>query len=101
MEIGDIRVELPTVDSEIMLSGRKPQRGVVVYIHPDYRFYVVEFETERGYRFRETFYFQDRAPGGPPLPEHLRDRMLSGKDKSRGYFTAHWSNAVRGEALYK
>lgn len=75
MKVGDERIELPTVDSELMLQDRQPRKCVVVFIHPQYRFYVVEFTTERGYRFRETFYFEDRAPDGPPLPEHLRSRI--------------------------
>lgn len=84
MKIGDERIELPTVDSELMLRDRKPQKCVVVYIHPDYRFYVVEFTTERGYRFRETFYFRDRDPNGPALPAHLMGRIAQPGMKDRG-----------------
>lgn len=73
MKIGDIRMELPTVDSELMLANRQSRRCEVVWIHPEWRFYIVEFTTELGWKFRETFYFADREPGkGPPLPEHIR-----------------------------
>ena len=72
MNIGDIRMELPTVDSEIMLANRQKRRCEVVWIHPKWRFYIVEFTTELGWKSRETFYFRDRDPNGPPLPEHIR-----------------------------
>lgn len=35
--------------------------ATVVYIHPQRRFYSVEFVFARGRRFRESFYFPDRA----------------------------------------
>lgn len=72
MKIGDIRMEMPTVDSELMLANRQKRRCEVVWIHPKWRFYIVEFTTELGWKFRETFYFRDRDPNGPPLPEHIR-----------------------------
>lgn len=72
MKIGDIRMELPTVDSELMLANRQKRRCEVVWIHPKWRFYIVEFTTELGWKFRETFYSRDRDPDGPPLPEHIR-----------------------------
>jgi hypothetical protein len=65
-------MELPTVDSELMLANRQMRRCEVVWIHPKWRFYIVEFTTELGWKFRETFYFRDRDPDGPPLPEHIR-----------------------------
>ena len=77
MKVGDIRMETPSVDSEVMLGGRKPWRCEVVYIHPKWRFYTVEFTTVLGWKFRECFYFRDKRPDGPELPEETyRDRMM-------------------------
>lgn len=36
--------------------------GVVVYIHPQRRFFIVEFKFEYG-SFRQSFYFPARAAG--------------------------------------
>ena len=36
-------------------TGLKPQKGVVVYVHPKRRFHVVEFENLKGEKIRETF----------------------------------------------
>lgn len=83
MNIGDIRMELPTVDSELMLADRQKRKCEVIYIHPEYRFYVVEFITERGWKFRETFYFRDRDPSGPELPEHIRQQRERRKREHR------------------
>lgn len=35
--------------------------ATVVYIHPQRRFYTVEFDMPRGRKCRESYYFQDRA----------------------------------------
>ena len=86
MKVGDIRMELPTVDSELMLADRRERRCEVVWIHPQWRFYTVEFTTELGWKFRETFYFRDREPKGPPLPEHIRAQREARLDPDRGYF---------------
>lgn len=94
MQVGDIRTELPTMDSEAMMDGRGPQKCVVTYIHPEYRFYVVEFTSTRGERFRETFYFQDKAPWGPPLPERFRRRIATPEPKDRGRFVKPSSAAI-------
>lgn len=83
MKIGDIRMEMPTVDSELMLANRQKRRCEVVWIHPKWRFYVVEFTTELGWKFRETFYFRDRDPDGPPLPEHIRKEREIAARKER------------------
>lgn len=94
MKVGDERIELPTVDSELMLRDRQPRKCVVVFIHPQYRFYVVEFTTERDYRFRETFYFEDRDPSGPPLPEPLRGRIARTGPRDSGRFGTLTATAV-------
>ena len=54
--------------------------ATVVYIHPQRRFYSVEFVFARGRRFRESFYFPDRA-GGAPLARTTRRQQLPGKKK--------------------
>lgn len=54
--------------------------ATVVYIHPQRRFYTVEFAFARGRRFRESFYFQDRA-GGAPLARTTRQSRLPGRRK--------------------
>lgn len=88
MKIGDIRMEMPTVDSELMLGDRQARRCEVVWIHPQWRFYTVEFTTALGWKFRETFYFRDRDPKGPPLPEHIlaqREAPRKQRPRRRGY----------------
>lgn len=101
MKVGDIRMELPTLCSEALIGERGPQKCVVTYIHPDYRFYTVEFTFERGHQWREAFYFEDRDPNGPPLPERFRGRILTGAEQSRGNFHSHWSRLARKDALYR
>ena len=49
-------------------KGQKPMTGTVVYIHPLERFYVVEFRSDVGVPWRETFYFDNRRIG------HVNDR---------------------------
>lgn len=72
MKVGDMRREMPSVDSTVMLEDRQPWRCEVVYIHPKWRFYTVEFTTVLGWKFRESFFFRDKRPDGPELPEHIR-----------------------------
>ena len=91
MKLGDIRMETPSVDSEVMLGDRRPWRCEVVYIHPKWRFYTVEFTTILGWKFRECFYFRDKRLDGPELPEDVRQQreMPSGANV-RGY---RWGDA--------
>ena len=72
MNIGDIRMEMPTVDSELMLGNRQKRRCEVVWIHPKWRFYTVELTTVLGWKVRESFFFRDKRTDGPELPEHIR-----------------------------
>ena len=72
MKLGDIRREMPSVDSELMLADRQARTCKVVYIHPLWRFYTVEFTTPLGWKFRESYFFADKRPDGPELPEHIR-----------------------------
>lgn len=61
MMLGDEFVEIPTLYCE---DGRRcviPMPSRVVYIHPQRRFYTVEFRSPvTGETFRESFYFADR-----------------------------------------
>lgn len=54
--------------------------ATVVYIHPQRRFYSVEFVFARGRRFCESFYFPDRA-GGAPRAHTIRPQRQPGKKK--------------------
>lgn len=84
MKLGDIRMEVPSVDSELMLKDRQARRCEVVFIHPQWRFYTVEFTTDLGWKFRESYYFADKRPDGPPLPEHIRaQREVRTHEKGR------------------
>lgn len=83
MRVGEIRREMPSVDSTVMLEGRQPWRCEVVYIHPKWRFYTVEFTTVLGWKFRESFFFRDKRPDGPELPEHIR-REREAREARRG-----------------
>nr|DAL91793.1 MAG TPA: ATP synthase subunit 9 [Caudoviricetes sp.] len=62
MKVGDKRMMKP---HEFQDDPRHPNRSkllpcTVIYIHPQRRFYRVEFET-RGGKFRESFYFPGRG----------------------------------------
>ena len=93
MKVGDIRLETPSVDSTAMLEDRQPWRCEVVYIHPKWRFYTVEFTTVLGWKFRESFFFRDKRLDGPELPEHIRRereaQIGSGNSNPRIRFMRH------------
>lgn len=57
MNIGDILHIKPTIDAGIGFTRPQVMPCTVVYIHPLRRFYVVEFVSQRGERWRETQYF--------------------------------------------
>lgn len=64
MKLGDILHLTPTASGygseDLIAAGPWPAR--VVYIHPQRRFYAVEFRSEQtGETWRETRYFPDRA----------------------------------------
>ena len=57
MNVGDVLSIKPNFYSTFGMTERDaPRRCVVVYIHPEERFYVVEFRSELGIPWRETFY---------------------------------------------
>ena len=79
MNIGDKLRIRPTFDKEYALEDSKgPRDCVVVYIHPEERFYVVEFRSDLGLPWWETFYFAGRRirngndTSSPALPEEQR-----------------------------
>ena len=53
INVGDKRAEEPTLEGAWYL-GTLPCR--VVYVHPEKRFYTVEFTFERNRRFRESYF---------------------------------------------
>lgn len=75
MRVGDILQRKPTIDASVGFSrpGVMPCR--VVYIHPLGRYYVVEFTSPCGQRWREAMYF-------PHDPE--RDLWRGGRHRPRG-----------------
>lgn len=55
MKIGDILTIKPNFYTEYMGANDQPRQAQVIYIHPEGRFYVVEFRSDLG-PWRETFY---------------------------------------------
>lgn len=61
MNLNDERVETPVFCDTFGNGGGDPQTCRVVYIHPENRFYTVEFKSPvTGETFRQSFYFADR-----------------------------------------
>lgn len=57
----DVLIEIPVRFYTDVRDGLKPMPSRVVYIHPQRRFYTVEFRSPvTGETFRESFYFADR-----------------------------------------
>ena len=50
----------PTIEGAGCGIAAPIHSGTVVYIHPEHRFYVLEFEALLGRKFRESFHFQHR-----------------------------------------
>ena len=46
----------PNFYTEYMGANDQPRQAQVIYIHPEGRFYVVEFRSDLGIPWRETFY---------------------------------------------
>ena len=57
MTVGDILQLKPTIETAAGLAHPATMPCTVVYIHPRRRFFVVEFVSTVGQRWRETFYF--------------------------------------------
>lgn len=61
MKVGDMVLRQPSFYTSYGGAFGKPQMAQVVYIHPEKRFYTVEFLMERtGERFRECYYLPER-----------------------------------------
>lgn len=61
MKLNDIITMTPSAYCNAGLGHAPPMTGRVVYIHPLWRFYVVEFRSAvTGETFRETFYPPER-----------------------------------------
>jgi len=56
-KIGHLR---PSFGESAGVKNPRKYEGVVVYIHPERRFFTVEFKFEYG-SFRQSFYFPARA----------------------------------------
>ena len=71
MQIGDILTLVPTIyGTKCGLEELDPMPCRVVYIHPQHRFYTVQFTSRiTGETWREAFYFP-LAPN-PPLEREL------------------------------
>ena len=68
MQLGDKIMARPLLGGCTGESEGKLQQGVVVYIHPQGRYYTLEFTSSvTGERFRECFYPQRALP--PEVPE--------------------------------
>lgn len=75
MQVGDILELEPTMEGTNGLGTEGPQRRTVVWIHPDKRFYVVEFRSRiTGETWRETVYFplKPNEPEQFPSGFHIR-----------------------------
>ena len=61
MILGDKQVAAPTFATSYGNHTAPPREGETVYIHPEGRFYTLEFKSPvTGERFRESYYFADR-----------------------------------------
>ena len=67
MNIGDVRMEVPTIYMKCGLEVTGPQKCQVVYIHPEGRFYRVRFTAPNGAHFHEC-YFQKAQAGEQDQP---------------------------------
>ena len=85
MNIGDVRMEVPTIYMKCGLEVTGPQTCQVVYIHPDGRFYRVRFTTPNGTQFHECYFH--KAQGGE------QDQPYK-----HGFHAAH--RPAKGGALY-
>lgn len=63
MNIGDKRMETPTIWGTCGIEETGPQPCRVVYIHPEGRFYRVRFTTASGRSFCECFPMRNETKG--------------------------------------
>lgn len=97
MRVGDTVLRQPSFYTSYGGACGNPQNGTVVYIHPERRFYTVEFLIERtGERFRESYYPPKRQGClyDADMTEMTRPRLPG----EPGTAAAH--RTVRRDALY-
>ena len=86
MKLGDEITARPLFGGATGESEGEPQKGVVVYIHPQKRFYTLEFKSPvTGEKFRESYPMMRACGGEVPVERAHLDR------KKNRY----------GEALYR
>lgn len=75
MQVGDILELEPTMEGTSGLGTSGPQPCTVIWVHPDERFFVVEFRSSiTGETWRETVYFplELNEPDHCPHGFHIR-----------------------------
>ncbi|MEG1758534.1 MAG: hypothetical protein RR235_08785 [Oscillospiraceae bacterium] len=67
MKLGDTVSRVPHFGHDSAHNPDKPKTipGIVVYVHPQRRYYTVEFSFRKDHKFRESYYFQ-RGAATPP-----------------------------------
>ena len=60
MQVGDVLHIRPNFYTEYMGGNDAPRPAQVIYIHPEGRFYVVEFRSDLGIPWLETFFPYNR-----------------------------------------
>lgn len=74
MNIGDKLTRIPAARVYEHESRPRALPCRVVYIHPEKRFYTVEFQfPATGWSFREAYYFPDRLGDQYPEEKRLKD----------------------------
>ena len=61
MKVGDKIGHLKPSFGEVIRIDAPAYPGRIVYIHPQRRFYTIEFEMPKGERCRESYYFKNRS----------------------------------------
>ena len=65
MTVGQKLIRTPCLFNTFGHRDGVPQECTVVYVHPQRRFYTVEFTSQYGLKFRQSYYFEDRqGPAG-------------------------------------
>jgi len=80
IQLGDTLSLKPSVEGGENIG---PRPGRVVYIHPEGRYYVAEFEFARGdrrARFREAYFMQRSRTREPELRDRNMSRVYSNLD---------------------
>lgn len=97
MKVGDIIMRKPTIDCKVGIVETGPRPCRVLWIHPEGRFYRVEFWSEvTGETWRECFYLGNRI-GNPSASATLEPQGQSRAYK--GGVSGGWLPSP-GNALY-